>query len=150
MLMIQVFLTGTRLLFIDVADFIGLLAKRLHGKKITSREKRKIKRTLHDIINLVPITIIMIIPVSIILYLLPKCVSIHVKMFRVEIVCLCDQMSAVGHAAVLAAINKYVPSMIPSPYSSERLNLVRQFKRIKKMQVESWAFEDKSFTVAMP
>ncbi|KAJ0834064.1 hypothetical protein HanRHA438_Chr16g0739511 [Helianthus annuus] len=146
----KVFLTGTRLLFIDVADFIGLLAKRLHGKKITNREKRKIKRTLHDIVNLVPITIIMIIPVSIILYLLPKCVSIHVKMFRVEIVRLCDQMSAVGHAAVLAAINKYIPSMIPSPYSSERLNLVRQFKRIKKMQVESWAFEDKSFTVAMP
>ncbi|KAI7741343.1 hypothetical protein M8C21_029248, partial [Ambrosia artemisiifolia] len=125
----NVFMMGTRLLFIDVADFISLLVKQLRGKKITSREKRKIRRTLKDIVNLVPITIIMIIP-----------------------------MSAVGHAAVLAAINKYVPSMIPSPYSPERLNLVRQFKRIKKMQVKSWAFEDqtakdsedKSFTVAMP
>ncbi|XP_076894173.1 uncharacterized protein LOC143546376 [Bidens hawaiensis] len=124
----NVFLMGTRLLLIDVADFIRLLVKQLRAKKITSREKRKIKRTLNDIVTLVPITILMIIP-----------------------------MSAVGHAAILAAINKYVPSMIPSPYSSERLNLVRQFKRIK-MEVESRAIEDqsandrenKSFTVAMP
>ncbi|KAI3671584.1 hypothetical protein L1987_87323 [Smallanthus sonchifolius] len=126
----NVMLMGTRLLFIDVADLIGLLVKQLRGKKITSREKRKIKRTLCDIVTLVPISILMIIP-----------------------------MSPVGHAAILAAINKCIPSMIPSPYSSERLNLVRQFKRLKKMEVESWAIEeqtandsheDKSFTVAMP
>ncbi|KAK9054713.1 hypothetical protein SSX86_025792 [Deinandra increscens subsp. villosa] len=125
----HVMLMGTRLLFIDVADFIGLLVKKLCGKKITSREKRKIKRTLNDIVTLVPITILMIIP-----------------------------MSPVGHAALLAAINKYIPSMIPSPYSSERLNLVRQFKKAKKMEVESWAIEDQTtnssedqgFTMAMP
>ncbi|KAI3777836.1 hypothetical protein L1987_47639 [Smallanthus sonchifolius] len=111
----NVMLMGTRLLFIDIADFIGLLVKQLRGKKITSREKRKIKRTLNDIVTLVPITILMIIP-----------------------------MSAVGHAAILAAINKYIPSMIPSPYSSERLNLVRQFKRLKKMEVESWTIEDQT------
>lgn len=74
---------GTQLLFIDVGDVIGLLVKQLHGKKITNREKRKIKRTLNDMVTLVPVTILMLIPVS-----------------------------AVGHAAILAAINKYVPSLV--------------------------------------
>ncbi|XP_023752476.1 uncharacterized protein LOC111900819 [Lactuca sativa] len=120
---------GTQLLFIDVGDVIGLLVKQLHGKKITNREKRKIKRTLNDMVTLVPVTILMLIPVS-----------------------------AVGHAAILAAINKYVPSLIPSPYSSERLNLVRQLKRTKKMEVGSWVIREaneeseggKSFTVVVP
>lgn len=72
---------GTRLLFIDVADFIRLLVKQLRGEKITSREKRKIKRTLNDIVNLVPITILMIIPVSIISYyiIIISTSKIHVK-----------------------------------------------------------------------
>lgn len=58
-------LMGSRLLFIDVADLIHLLVKQLRGEKITNREKRKIKRTINDIVALVPITILMIIPVSI-------------------------------------------------------------------------------------
>nr|GEY49828.1 LETM1-like protein [Tanacetum cinerariifolium] len=111
----NVILMGTHLLFIDVSELIRLLVKQLRGKKITSRERRKIKRTLNDIVTLVPVTILMLIPVS-----------------------------AVGHAAILAAINKYVPSMIPSPYSTERLNMVRQLKRTKKMEVESRVVEDTS------
>ncbi|KVH92954.1 hypothetical protein Ccrd_004986 [Cynara cardunculus var. scolymus] len=53
---------------------------------------------------------------------------------------------------------------IPSPYSSQRLNLVKQLERTKKMEIESWAIEDpgvtkessreneedKSFTITMP
>ncbi|KAI3759700.1 hypothetical protein L6452_07709 [Arctium lappa] len=131
----NVILMGTRLLFIDVGDAFGLLMKQSRGKKITCRERRKLKRTLSDIITLVPVTILMLIPVS-----------------------------AVGHAAILAAINKYIPALIPSPYSSERLNLVRQLKRTKKMKAESWGIEDtdqirettresgedKSLTVAIP
>lgn len=56
---------GTRLLFIDVRDAFGLLVKHLSGNKITSRERGKIKRTINDIATLVPITILMLIPVSI-------------------------------------------------------------------------------------
>lgn len=105
---------GTHLLFIDVMDSLGLLMKQLRGYKVTKRERRKIKRTLADIANLIPVTILMLIPVS-----------------------------AVGHAAMLAAIKKYMPSLIPSPYSSERLNLMKQLKRTKKMEVQSRAnFED--------
>ncbi|PWA37344.1 LETM1-like protein [Artemisia annua] len=84
---------GTRLLFIDVKDAFGLLVKQLRGNKITNRERGKIDRTLNDLANLVPITILMLIP-------------------------------------------------IPSPYSSKRLNLVKQLERTKKMEVESWAAED--------
>ncbi|KAK1416857.1 hypothetical protein QVD17_25974 [Tagetes erecta] len=126
---------GTRLLFIDVRDAFGLLVKQLSGIKITNRERGKINRTLNDLATLVPITILMLIPVS-----------------------------AVGHAAMLAAIKKYMPSLIPSPYSSKRLNLVKQLERTKKMEAESWVSEDtgrsresskeneedKSFTVTMP
>ncbi|KAI3525023.1 hypothetical protein L1887_03694 [Cichorium endivia] len=128
---------GTRLLFIDVRDAFTLVMKQLYGKKITNRERGKIKRTLNDLATLVPITILMLIPVS-----------------------------AVGHAAMLAAIKKYIPSLIPSPYSSQRLNLVKQLERTKKMEVESVVVEDvgrsresskekeneedKSFRVTMP
>ncbi|KAI3521569.1 hypothetical protein L1887_11040 [Cichorium endivia] len=112
----NIILMGTQLLFVDVADVIALLVKQLRGKKITKREKRKIKRTLNDMVTLVPVTILMLIP-----------------------------LSAVGHAAILAAINKYVPSLIPSPYSCERLNLVRQLKRTKKMEVDSWAIRESMY-----
>ncbi|KAK4838559.1 hypothetical protein QYF36_014687 [Acer negundo] len=54
-------------------------------------------------------------------------------------------VSAVGHAAMLAAIKKYTPSLIPSPYSSERLNVAKQLERTKKMEVQSWGnLEDPS------
>ncbi|GFY97071.1 LETM1-like protein [Actinidia rufa] len=99
---------GTRLLFVDILDAIGLLRKQLRGHKITKRERRKIKRTLADIASLVPITILMLLPVS-----------------------------AVGHAAMLAAIQKYMPCLIPTPYSSERLDIVKQLKRTKKMKIQS-------------
>ncbi|KAH9714227.1 LETM1 domain-containing protein [Citrus sinensis] len=81
----------------------------LEGHKITERERRKIKRTVNDITTLIPITILMLLPVS-----------------------------AVGHAAMLAAIKRYMPSMIPSPYSTERLDVVKQLERTKKMEVKSW------------
>ncbi|KAH9665817.1 LETM1 domain-containing protein [Citrus sinensis] len=81
----------------------------LEGHKITERERRKIKRTVNDITTLIPITILMLLPVS-----------------------------AVGHAAILAAIKRYMPSMIPSPYSTERLDVVKQLERTKKMEVKSW------------
>lgn len=102
------FWMGTELLFTDVSDALELLIKQLKGRQLTKRERKKMKRTLGDIATLVPITILMLIPVS-----------------------------AVGHAAMLAAIKKYVPSLIPSPFSSERLDLMKQLKRTKKKEVQA-------------
>ncbi|KAG4399284.1 hypothetical protein GLYMA_08G202800v4 [Glycine max] len=42
-------------------------------------------------------------------------------------------VTAVGHAAILAAIKKYMPCLIPSSFSSERLDVVKQIKRTREM-----------------
>uniref|UniRef100_A0A2N9IUA7 Uncharacterized protein n=1 Tax=Fagus sylvatica TaxID=28930 RepID=A0A2N9IUA7_FAGSY len=104
------FWMGTQLLFSDIRVAVKLLLNQLHGYKVAERERKKLKRTLNDIASLIPITILMLLPVS-----------------------------AVGHAAMLAAIKKYTPFLIPSPYSSERLDVVKQLKRTKKMEVQSWS-----------
>ncbi|XP_047311901.1 uncharacterized protein LOC124915260 [Impatiens glandulifera] len=107
---------GTQLLFIDILDATRLIMKQFHGHKITRRERKKIERTLADIVTLVPVTILMLLPVS-----------------------------AVGHAAMFAAIQKYMPYLIPTSYSPERLDVVKQLKRTKKMEVQSWcSIEDSS------
>ncbi|CAI9766105.1 unnamed protein product [Fraxinus pennsylvanica] len=97
---------GTQILFVDIKYTLRLFTKQLCGYKVTKREKRKMQRTLADIATLIPVTILMLLPVS-----------------------------AVGHAAMLAAIKRYMPSLIPSPYSSERLALMKQLKRTKKMAI---------------
>nr|XP_033514276.1 uncharacterized protein LOC104105055 isoform X2 [Nicotiana tomentosiformis] len=56
---------GTELLFTDISDALSLLIKQLKGRQLTKREGKKMKRTLGDIANLVPITILMLLPVSI-------------------------------------------------------------------------------------
>ncbi|PSS07411.1 LETM1 and EF-hand domain-containing protein [Actinidia chinensis var. chinensis] len=55
---------GTRLLFVDILDAVGLLRKQLCHHKVTKRERKKIERTLADIASLDPITILMFLPVS--------------------------------------------------------------------------------------
>uniref|UniRef100_A0A166ELT7 Uncharacterized protein n=1 Tax=Daucus carota subsp. sativus TaxID=79200 RepID=A0A166ELT7_DAUCS len=101
---------GTQLLCVDVLVSLKLFMKQLLGKKVTEREKKKIDKTLADIATLIPVTILMLIPVS-----------------------------AVGHAAMLTAIKRYIPALIPSPYCSERLNMVKQLKRTKKMEIQAWS-----------
>ncbi|GFZ04186.1 hypothetical protein Acr_16g0008100 [Actinidia rufa] len=53
---------GTRLLFVDILDAIGLLRKQFRHHKVTKRERKKIERTLANIASLVPITILMFLP----------------------------------------------------------------------------------------
>ncbi|KAH9714216.1 LETM1 domain-containing protein [Citrus sinensis] len=76
---------GTQLLFIDIMTCLELLLRQLEGHKITERERRKIKRTVNDITTLIPITILMLLPVS-----------------------------AVGHAAMLAAIKRSLLHILQS------------------------------------
>ncbi|XP_042049481.1 uncharacterized protein LOC121795100 [Salvia splendens] len=94
---------GTQLLFVDVSEALRFAVKKLCGRKATKRERRKMNQTLSDLATLIPVTILMLLPVS-----------------------------AVGHAAMFAAIKRYVPCLIPSPYSDERLDLVKQLKRTKR------------------
>ncbi|OVA08574.1 LETM1-like [Macleaya cordata] len=99
---------GTQLLFIDMSVSLGLILKWVRGHKLTEREMKKLTRTMADFAAVIPVTILMLLPVSV-----------------------------VGHAAILAAIKKYIPCLIPSPYTSERLDMVKQLNKTKKMEVQS-------------
>ncbi|XP_047979638.1 uncharacterized protein LOC125221552 isoform X2 [Salvia hispanica] len=100
-------LQGTQLLAIDTAAALGLLRRVLIGDELTEKEKQALRRTLTDLASVIPIGVLMLIPVT-----------------------------AVGHAAMLAAIQRYVPSLIPSTYGPERLDLLRQLQKVKEMEDE--------------
>ncbi|XP_057865210.2 uncharacterized protein LOC131072923 isoform X1 [Cryptomeria japonica] len=99
---------GTQLLATDVAAASVLLRRTLTGDELTEKEKTILQRTLTDLASVIPIGILMLLPVT-----------------------------AVGHAAMLAAIKKYFPSMIPSAYARERLDLLRQLEKVQEMEVSA-------------
>ncbi|KAL9362969.1 hypothetical protein Peur_045754 [Populus x canadensis] len=98
-------LQGTQLLGIDVAAAMGFLKRALIGDELTEKEKKVLLRTVTDLASVVPIGVLMLLPVT-----------------------------AVGHAAMLAAIQRYVPALIPSTYGAERLDLLRQLEKVKEME----------------
>ncbi|KAJ1388758.1 LETM1-like [Sesbania bispinosa] len=111
---------GTLLLFIDIMVALELLVRQAHGCKASRSQKKRLERTMTDIIVLIPVTILMLLPVT-----------------------------AVGHAAILAAIKKYMPFLIPSSYSSERLDVVKQIKQTREMGDQSWGdLENQSPTIS--
>ncbi|KAJ0263818.1 Uncharacterized protein HA466_0022750 [Hirschfeldia incana] len=96
---------GTQLLATDTAAAMKLLRRSLIGDELTQKEKKALRRTMTDLASVIPIGILMLLPVT-----------------------------AVGHAAMLAAIQRYVPGLIPSTYGPERLNLLRQLEKVKELQ----------------
>ncbi|CAH8359929.1 unnamed protein product [Eruca vesicaria subsp. sativa] len=96
---------GTQLLATDSAAAMQLLRRSLIGDELTEKEKKALRRTMTDLASVIPIGILMLLPVT-----------------------------AVGHAAMLAAIQRYVPGLIPSTYGPERLNLLRQLEKVKELQ----------------
>lgn len=96
---------GSQLLAIDAACAMGLLRRSLIGDELTEKEKKALRRTLTDLASVLPIGVLMLLPVT-----------------------------AVGHAAMLAAIQRYVPGLIPSTYGPERLDLLRQLEKMKEME----------------
>ncbi|KAJ0986095.1 hypothetical protein J5N97_004451 [Dioscorea zingiberensis] len=99
---------GIQLLFIDLSITFILTRKLLCGRKLTRKERKKIFRTFIDIICIIPVAILMLLPVT-----------------------------AIGHAVILAAIKKHMPNLIPSAFSAQRLDVVKQLTRAKKMKVQS-------------
>ncbi|KAK4783547.1 hypothetical protein SAY86_007921 [Trapa natans] len=96
---------GTQLLAIDVGASLELLRRVLIGDELTGKEKKSLQRTLTDLASVVPIGVLMLLPVT-----------------------------AVGHAAMLAAIQRYVPQLIPSTYGPERLDLLRKLEKVKELE----------------
>ncbi|KAL5067639.1 hypothetical protein RYX36_018526 [Vicia faba] len=105
---------GTQLLAIDVGAATGFVRRTLIGDELTEKEKKALKRTLTDMASVVPIGVLMLIPVT-----------------------------AVGHAAMLAAIQRYVPALIPSTYAPERLELLRQLDKMKQMTINDEDSDEK-------
>lgn len=114
---------GTVLLFIDIMVALELLVRQVHGFKASGNQRKRLNRTMTDIIVLIPVTILMLLPVT-----------------------------AVGHAAILAAIKKYMPFLIPSSYSSERLDVVKQIKQTREMgdqlHLAQFDLEDQPATIS--
>ncbi|KAL1196958.1 hypothetical protein V5N11_024756 [Cardamine amara subsp. amara] len=104
---------GTQLLAFDSAAAMELLRRSLVGDELTEKEKKALRRTMTDLASVVPIGVLMLLPVT-----------------------------AVGHAAMLAAIQRYVPGLIPSTYGPERLNLLRQLEKVKQMQTDETEREE--------
>lgn len=96
---------GTQLLAIDVVAALGLLQRAMVGDELTEKEKQTLRRTLTDLASVIPIGVLMLLPVT-----------------------------AVGHAAMLAAIQRYAPGLIPSTYGSARLDLLRLLEKVKEME----------------
>lgn len=55
---------GTQLLFTDFMVAAALLQNLPRGHRITETERKKLKRTLNDIVSLIPVTFLMLLPVS--------------------------------------------------------------------------------------
>ncbi|WOL02491.1 hypothetical protein Cni_G11210 [Canna indica] len=96
---------GTQLLAVDLSAAVALMKRAATGDELTEKEKRALRRTLTDLASVIPIGFLMLLPVT-----------------------------AVGHAAMLAFIQRYVPSLIPSTYAPERLDLLRQLEKVKQME----------------
>ena len=58
-------LQGTQLLAIDVGAATGLLRQAIMGDELTKKERKFLRRTLTDLVSVVPIGILMLLPVSI-------------------------------------------------------------------------------------
>lgn len=101
-------LQGTQLLAVDVAAAMDLLRRSLIGDELAEKEKQALRRTLTDLASVVPIGFLMLLPVT-----------------------------AVGHAAMLAAIQRYAPSLIPSTYGPDRLDLLRKVEKVKELEEAS-------------
>nr|XP_017217500.1 PREDICTED: uncharacterized protein LOC108195078 [Daucus carota subsp. sativus] len=103
----------TQLYCIDVSVSVKFVMKPLRGQKVTARERKKVERTLTDVAKLIHITILMLTPVS-----------------------------AWMHAAMLIAITKYIPTLIPSPFSAERLGMVKLLEKMREMEFQEWSDTD--------
>ncbi|XP_039115704.1 uncharacterized protein LOC120251229 isoform X3 [Dioscorea cayenensis subsp. rotundata] len=96
---------GIQLLFIDISVTISFLRKPLYGRKLTTTERKKIFQTFIDVICVIPLVVLMLLPVT-----------------------------AIGYVIILAVIKKLMPNLVPSSFSTERLDVIKQLTRAKKMK----------------
>jgi len=99
---------GTQILFSDLQYCLKLFAKALTGDTLKAREVNSLRRTVKDVFTLVPVTIILIIP-----------------------------LTPVGHVLVFSFIQRFFPDFFPSCYTEKRLNLNRLYSEVLSKSEEA-------------
>jgi hypothetical protein len=94
---------GTRMLVSDVQYAWRLLVKATTGTTLKAREVNVVRRTLKDLLTLIPFTVILLIP-----------------------------LSPVGHVLVFSFIQRFFPEFYPSCYTEKRLNLSKLYREIER------------------
>ena len=93
---------GTRMLVSDVQYAWRLLVKATTGTTLKAREVNVVRRTLKDLLTLIPFTVILVIP-----------------------------LTPVGHVLVFSFIQRFFPEFYPSCYTEKRLNLRKLYSEIE-------------------
>jgi len=96
---------GTGILFTDLRYVFRLTLKAIGGYTLKAREVNTVRRTIKDVLTLIPFTIILIIP-----------------------------LSPIGHVLVFSFIQRFFPDAFPSCYTESRLNLRQLYSDVLKSE----------------
>lgn len=92
---------GLRILFRDVGEVFALVSQLWRGERMSAKDWSVVKRTVVDVVALVPYTIIMVIP-----------------------------MSPPGHVFAFSLLKKCFPAAVPSPFTAQRQDIYEIYTRI--------------------
>ncbi|KAI0558527.1 LETM1-like protein [Gracilaria domingensis] len=100
---IEFYSRGVRLFIGDLRFALRLIRRAVTGYTPTSREIRTIRRTVKDLLTLIPFTIVLIAP-----------------------------LTPVGHVLIFSLLQRYWPEFFPSTFSERRQALMRKYEHYEK------------------
>lgn len=100
------YVKGCQLFWDDILYSVRLIGRALQGYTLQPREVRTLRRTFKDLVNFVPVVIILIIP-----------------------------LSPVGHVLVFGAIQRVFPGFFPSCFTEQRQNLLNLYESTEYTEV---------------
>eukprot|EP00667_Euglena_gracilis_P004408 EG_transcript_4428 len=101
------YVKGTRMLVSDIMYAFWLFKRTTEGYNLKPREVRTIRRTVKDLITIIPTIIILIIP-----------------------------LSPIGHVLVFSFIQRFFPDFFPTAFSDRRQNLLKMYEEIERKTPE--------------
>lgn len=111
---------GTQLLSADVAAALAMVQRWAAGQRLTLRQKKILRRTIRDLAAVIPISILMLLP-----------------------------LTPIGHGAVITAIQKWFPGLIPSSFCADRLNVARQLEQVRILASEPVVLQSQELESAL-
>lgn len=100
---LEFYVRGIRLFGGDLIYALRLIRRAATGRTLMSREVRTIRRTVRDLLTLIPFTILLILP-----------------------------LTPVGHVLIFSFIQKYWPEFFPSTFTDRRQRLMRRHQEYAK------------------